>query len=100
MKVKVIQFMRPNGRQVEQSIEINDKCKENYDKIIKLGGRLTAEQLMTGVVSQTIENEFEDFDITLSEGSNFKENVIKMEEMIMRFDADEYIKRLKQYQEV
>lgn len=97
MLVKVTQYMRPNGRQVEQELEIDDKCRDKYEKILDSGARLTAEQLMTGRVSQTIETDDGDFDIILTKGHDFEENRIALETMILRFDEtnfDEWATRL------
>ncbi len=86
MTASVTQFMRPNGRQVEHSLEISDDCKDKYQEIIGCGLRLTAEQLGNGTVSQTIEADDFDFDICLTKGSDLDENKKALEQMILRFD--------------
>ncbi len=92
MIAKVIQFMRPNGRQVEKELTIKDDCIENYKTILAYGARLTAEQMMSGMVSQTIETVVGDFDVILSKGTDLAENKMKLEEMILRFDKTAFLK--------
>lgn len=87
MKAKVTQFMRPNGRQVQRELEIDDKCEPNYNRLTELGARLTCEQLMTGQVSQTIKTEECDFDIIVTKGGDLEENKKALEDMILRLDA-------------
>lgn len=92
MQVEVTQFMRPDGRQVAHQLTIKDDCEASYKAILSVGARLTAEQLMNGTVSQTIETNEGDFDITLTGGSDFTKNKEALEEMILRFDKDEFVK--------
>ncbi len=56
MDVRVIQFMRPFGDQTPFDVEVNDSCGPFYGLIKKLGFRLTAESLVTGMVSCCIEH--------------------------------------------
>ena len=88
MKVNVTQFMRPNGRQVLRELEISDGCISQYKAIGECKARLTAEQLMSGEVSQTIECENFDYDIILTPGSDFDENKCALEKLILRFDKE------------
>lgn len=74
MIVEVTQFMRPNGRQVQHNLEIDDNCKESYDQLTKCGARLTGEQLMSGFVSQCIETKDGDFAMTLTNGRDLSKN--------------------------
>ena len=92
MLVKVTQYYRPDGRQATHELNINDNCKEKYQEIIESCARLTCEQLMTGVVSQTIETPDGDYDIILTDGINFDKNKTALETMIMRFDKTEFDK--------
>lgn len=62
MKCKAIQFMRPNGRQVEQTFDLPDQYEEQYNSMTDAGCRFEAEELMTGDVSITISNEVRDVD--------------------------------------
>ena len=91
MIVEVTQFMRPNSRQVQRGLEISDKCSSKYHEIVGHNLRLTAEQLMQGTVSQTIEDEDFDFDIIITKGSDLQENKEALEKMILRFDTNEYL---------
>lgn len=99
MKVEVIQYMRPNGRKVLQTIEIDDKCEETYKAILGCDARLTAEQMMTGMVSQTIEGPDGDYDFAITKGSNFDENKAVLEAMILRFDKAKFEEWSEQFQE-
>lgn len=100
MIVKVTQYMRPNGRQVEHELVINDACKEKYEEMKDCGFRLAAEQLMPGTVSQTVEGSGFDFDIIITDGSDLQENKQKLEEMILRFDKDAALDEIKKFQEI
>ena len=86
MIIEVTQYMRPCGRQVQHQLEISDDCKEKYQDILDCSVRLTAEQLITGVVSQTISTSDFDFDICLTKGEDLQENKEALEKMILRFD--------------
>ena len=97
MKVKVMQFQLPDGRQKELEIEIDDKCEAKYQDILSSGSRLTVEALTTGEVSQTIECSEFDYDITLTPGSDFEQNKTALEEMILRFDKDMCLLQQKEF---
>lgn len=98
MIVHVIQFMRPNGRQVRHTLEVGDSCKEKYQEIIECGARLTSEQLMSGVVSQTIETFDGDFALVLTNGEDLAENKRVLEVMILDFDKIAFGKWHKQFE--
>ena len=54
--LKVIEFVRPNGRQVEHALSVADSYKDKVDAIEKAGLRFTLEHLGDGgVASVTIE---------------------------------------------
>ncbi len=86
MIVEVTQFMRPDGRQVKHELEVSDECKEKYEELLSCNTRLTAEQLMSGAVSQTIECTDGDLDFALTKGPDLEENKKELEKMILRFD--------------
>ena len=54
-KAQVTQFMRPNGRPKEATVWLPGNVRAQYEAMQAAGGRLTAEVLTTGEVSQTIE---------------------------------------------
>jgi len=97
MIVQVTQFMRPNGRQVQHELKVDDKCKEKYQEIVGCDARLTGEQLMSGVVSQTIETVNGDFDLVLTNGSDLAENKRALEKMVLDFDKDKFEEWNKQF---
>jgi len=88
--VDVVQFMRPNGRQVPHQLEVDDSCEAKYKELTKWGLRLTCEQLMNGKVSQTIESPDFDLDIILTNGADLQENKEALEKLILRFDVAEF----------
>ena len=98
MKIQVTQFMRPNGRQVQQQLDVNDSCEEKYKELTECGARLTGEQLMNGQVSQCIETEYGDFDIVITKGSDFAQNKKALEDMILRFDKEDCEKWNKRFE--
>ena len=57
---EVIQFMRPNGRQVKQYTELPIEYKDTYNEMIEKGCRFETEVLMNGLVSITISDGEED----------------------------------------
>ena len=69
MKCKAIQYMRPNGQRVEREFDLPDKYQEQYDSMLAAGCNFAGEELMTGVVSITIENDVCDVDIELSDNN-------------------------------
>jgi hypothetical protein len=87
MEAKVMQYMRPNGRQVLQTVNISDDCSGKYSEMTDCGFRLAAEQLMTGVVSSTIEGFGFDYDMELTSGGDLKKNIEALEKMILRFNS-------------
>ena len=56
MVVKVIQFLRPNGKQREQETDLPDSLKSAYQQMLSNGRRFTAEMLTTGEISVCIED--------------------------------------------
>ena len=97
MIVEVIEFRLPNGRQIPHELEIDDKCKEKYEEIINMKCRLTSEVLQTGEVSQAIEHSEFDFDIALTSGKDFDENKKALENLILRFNKDEFQRQLSAF---
>jgi hypothetical protein len=90
MIVEVTQYYRPDGRQRTHELEISDDCAEKYKQIRAVGCRLTAEQLMSLEVSQTIEHKEGDYDLILTKGNDFDENKKALETMIRRFDDKKF----------
>ena len=91
MKVKIMQFIPPNGRQLQLQIQIDDKCADKYADILACSARLTIELLMTDEISQTIECSDFDFDITITKP--LEPNKAALEEMIMRFNKGECLRQ-------
>jgi len=57
------QFLRPNGRRSQIYIRRPREVADKADAVIRLGGRFTAEELMTGLVSLACE--YDDRDVAL-----------------------------------
>lgn len=76
MIVKVIEFVRPNGRQVVRDVTIDDGLSEKVKMIQKEGMRLTLERLGNGLSSVTIEIPKEgDILVEIPEESKWEEAV-------------------------
>lgn len=88
MKVVVIQFIAPFGEQREQSVEVPNDCAVGYEALRRHGCRLTAEVLMTGLVSQCIEHEEGDYDIRITK--NGPEVMTELGTMIREFDGAKF----------
>lgn len=89
MFVTVVQFMRPDGRQVPREFEVSDNLFDVYALIQSLQCRLEAEVLLTGQVSFTITNPgVGDFEGRLVQNGPAVPD--KLEELIGSFDADKY----------
>ena len=94
VKVKVTQFYTPNGQQQQHDVEVPDDCADGYKALRECGCRLTAEVLLTGLVSQTVEHEEGDFLIEIcANGPKVLEN---LEKMIKEFEASKFRVWLKE----
>jgi hypothetical protein len=97
MQVKITQFIPPRGRQEERSCEVPNDCGVGYESLRRHGCRLTAEVLMGGLVSQTIEHEEGDFLLEITEnGPEVQAALIKM---LREFDGTKFEEWLKEVQE-
>jgi hypothetical protein len=95
MKVEVTEFVRPNGERRIHSVDVADDCAVGYEALRRKGCRLTAEYLMTGAVSQTVEHEEGDFLIEVT--FKHEENIPALEKMLREFDGarfDEWLKEM------
>ena len=92
MEVKVIEFKPPNGRRVERFVDVSDKCYHQYKQIVEYGLELTAEELSTGEVSQTISAPALDidYDITITIDTSYPNCAKDLESMILRFDSGSF----------
>lgn len=93
MIVEITQFIAPRGRQELRKCEVPDDCAVGYESLKRHGCRLTAEVLMTGHVSQTVEHEDGDFLIEItSNGPEVQQALIKM---LREFDGAKFEEWLK-----
>lgn len=89
MIAKFTQYLRPNGRQVETECKVADDLAEQLNLIQTAGAKLTAEVLMTGIVSFTISDfDSDDFDMELA--PNGPEVPLAIDRLIRRFDLASY----------
>jgi hypothetical protein len=89
MIAKFTQYLRPDGRQVEAEFKVADDLAEQLALIQSAGANLTAEVLMTGIVSFTISDvDSDDFDIELV--PNGPEVPLAIDRLIRRFNLASY----------
>ena len=77
----VIQFMKPDGRQVIQYTDLPIEYKEKYEDMESRGCRFEAEVLNTGDISLSIGNPRKDVDVDIeivSNGPRVKDALIDM----------------------
>jgi hypothetical protein len=83
--VAFTQYLRPNGRAVDVSIERPDEISNLADKIVSRGYRFECEHLTTGHISVTIANPKKDIDEDIEVINNGPEVPIAIDRMIKRF---------------
>jgi hypothetical protein len=67
MTVDVTVFHLPDGRQTQETTDLTDALRPQYDLVLSVGLRFTAEILTTGKVSVTLEEaDLGDYDIRIS----------------------------------
>lgn len=91
MKVAVRQYLRPYGRPRDMTTEVPESAEalRGYDELAAGGCRLTAEVLMTGQASLTIEDlgrEFDDSIRVVENGPAVPEAIV---ELLSAFRADQ-----------
>jgi len=85
-QIPFTQYLRPNGRTREVSIERPAEIYKKAMEIINAGYRFEVEELTTGQISMTISKDDEDCDIELV--SNGPEVPVAVDRMITRFHAE------------
>ncbi len=94
--VEVTQFIPPNGRTKDLSVEVPDELADKYHQMRSFGLRLTVERLMTDAISLCIENpQYGDFKMKLYKHNGPDRND-ELIEIIKEFDVDEYASWLTQ----
>jgi hypothetical protein len=84
-EIEVTQFLLPDGKQRLIYTEVEQDEYDKYIMIRLLGGRLTAEILQNGAISQCIEvPELDDYDMVVS--ANGPDVVSDRRKMLLRFD--------------
>jgi len=80
----IIQFMRPDGRQVERTVELPKQFEPNYLNMINSGCRFESEVLSTGEVSLTLANTAEEEDVDIEVVENGPEVPLALVGMLKR----------------
>lgn len=92
MKVEITQFIAPDGEQRQRFAEVPDDCAVGYEALRRKGCRLTAEVIIGGHVSQTVEHEEGDFLIEVTpNGPEVTQALIKMLREFDGKDFDEWL---------
>ena len=99
MIAEVLQYLRPDGRQVTRRVTIPDGCQKQYDLIHWCGCKLTCEQFMDERAAQYISNGDGDFDCVITAARSPWAAVNALVKMIKAFDKDEFEKWNKQFEE-
>lgn len=94
MIVEVTEFVRPNGEPRKHLVAVADDCAVGYEALRRKGCQLTAEYLMTGAVSQTVEHHEGDFLIEVT--FEHKDNIPALEKMLREFDGAKFDEWLKE----
>jgi hypothetical protein len=89
VKVLLTQFMRPSGREVPVSAEIDDTLADKVSIIRSYKCRFTCEVLTTNQVSIAIEHEEGDFTIELASNAP-NAPTQALEKLIREFKPDEF----------
>ena len=98
IRIPLTQFLRPDGR--TRDVWCDDMPSDlapKMDALTAMGCRLTCEELMTGMVSLSVEHPEGDFDMELCKngaGEDSPKNAL--ERLVRRFDADEFEKWLRE----
>jgi len=82
MKVEVVQYFRPNGRQRLMTTELDDVLENLYEDMTEHGCRFEAEVLNTGEVSVTVYDGNQDIEIAVVQNGSDVQRT--MEEMLRR----------------
>ena len=91
MLVNVIQFKRPDGRQISGQGEINEAYRKKHEDMTERGCRFTAE-VVGDSLSLCIEHpEIGDFDIELIENDPGSMN-IGLEQLMDRYSGSEFVR--------
>lgn len=99
MVAQVIQYLRPNGRQVTRRVVIPDDCQKQYDLVHACGCRLTCEQMMNGRAVQYISNDNGDFDVVTTAAGAKWAALKALIKMIEAFDKEKFEKWNDQFKE-
>jgi hypothetical protein len=84
MQVQVTQFYLPNGERRTHTVTVSDDCAAGYAALRHKGCRLTAEMLMTGAISQTIEHE--EGDVLMEITFKPEDTIPALEKMLREFN--------------
>lgn len=66
MYIRIVQYLRPDGRRLRLDLEILDKYQQQYELLCSCGCKITCEQLMDGTAVQYISHALGDFTIEIT----------------------------------
>lgn len=84
--VKFTQYLMPDGRTREQTIDLPQEVYDKACLIYQAGFHLACEMLPTGMISLTIEDRAHEFDVSCKICRNGPDVPVTVEKMIMDFD--------------
>lgn len=86
--VKFTQYLMPDGRTREQTIDLPQAVYDKACLIYQAGFHLACEILSTGMISLTIEDRAHEFDVACVVCHNGPDVPITVQKMIMDFDIE------------
>lgn len=98
MKVNVIQFIRPDGKQVMQETDLSDDLKDKYELVRRSGLHFTAEAIGNGLVTLCLDHPVLEDDYDMEIVSNGPGVQSAMETMLGRFSEEEFGKWAKEHE--
>lgn len=84
MSIKFTQYLLPDGRQKQITVDRPDEIEKMADSIISRGLRFEAEMLTTGAISLTVHDPKEEDDIDIEVVANGPEVPVAIDRMITR----------------
>ncbi len=91
MEIDIVQYMRPDGRQVKGFMDIPDNLGQKYIALVDSGCNVAAELLMTGQVSFTIEDPVVEDDFRIELVENGPKVPAALARLVDSFDAQELV---------
>lgn len=98
MIIKAVQFLRPNGRQIDGEVEVDDALASQVDLAEKFGLRVELEVLTTGEIHATLSNNLGDYvDSIFKNTPSNKDKISDMFRKITKENLDMITESLANY---